>query len=255
MIEPWAIRVVWLRYFAIYRKDIRFGLTTTFVEPILYLLSFGYGLGTMVGAIQVDGLSLSYRQFIFAGIAAQTILFQGFFEAAYGSFVRMYYQRIYQAMAMTPITLSEVLWGELLWDATKGTIAAAAVLLIGSLTGDFRPLGALAALPVAFVSAMLFGALGLLSAAWAASIDEISYPQFLFIFPMFLFCGVFFPLTQLPEWLQTAVWALPLTPVVSLLRTFTLGTPLYWRAVPILGAWLVAAVWYSRRRMLARLVK
>lgn len=255
MIDGWAIRVVWLRYFAIYRKDIRFGLTTTFVEPVLYLLSFGYGLGTMVGAIQVDGLSLTYRQFIFAGIAAQTVLFQGFFEAAYGSFVRMYYQRIYQAMAMTPITLSEVLWGELLWDATKGTIAATAVLLIGAVTGDFRPLGALAALPVAFLCAFLFGALGLLSAAVSASIDEISYPQFLFIFPMFLFCGVFFPLSQLPGWLQTAVWALPLTPVVSLLRSLTLGTPVFWRAVPILAAWLTVTVWYARRRMLHRLVK
>jgi lipooligosaccharide transport system permease protein len=255
MIEGWAIWVVWRRYFAIYRKDIRFGLTTTFVEPILYLLSFGYGLGTMVGTIQVDGIELTYRQFIFAGIAAQTVLFQGFFEAAYGSFVRMYYQRIYQAMAMTPITLAEVLWGELLWDATKGSIAAAAVLLIGGLTGDFLALGALAALPVTFLSALLFAALGLLSAAWAASIDEISYPQFLFIFPMFLFCGVFYPLDQLPAWLQTFVWFLPLTPVVSLLRSLTLGTPIFWGAIPLLLIWLAAAVRLSRQRMLARLIK
>ncbi|OIP30492.1 hypothetical protein AUK22_02085 [bacterium CG2_30_54_10] len=255
MIEFWAIKVVWFRYFTIYRKDIRFGLTTTFVEPLLYLFSFGYGLGTMVGNLKFDGVSLSYRQFIFAGIAAQTILFQGFFEAAYGGFVRMYYQRIYQAIAMTPITLSEVLWGELLWDATKGTIAAAAVFLIGSVTGDFHPLGAFAALFVAFAGALLFGALGLLSAGWAASIDEISYPQFLFVFPMFLFCGVFFPIEQLPGWMETTVWILPLTSLVSLLRTITLGTPLHLQAIPLLATWLVVTVWYARRRMLQRLIK
>ncbi len=144
------------------------------------------------------------------------------------------------------------------FPAVKGisfAIAAAAVLLIGSVTGDFRALGALAALPVVFLGALLFASLGLLAAAWAASIDEISYPQFLFIFPMFLFCGVFFPLSQLPEWWQPIVWVLPLTPVVSLLRSLTLGTPVFWRAVPILLIWLVTAVRASRRRMLARLIK
>src|SRR5262249_45225493 len=111
-----AIRCVWLRYFDVYRKSLTYGIVTTFVEPLLYLFAFGFGLGSIVRKVSMLGVDLSYRQFIFAGIAAQSLMFQGFFEAAYGSFIRMYYQRIFQAIAVTPVTLSEVLWAEILWD-------------------------------------------------------------------------------------------------------------------------------------------
>src|SRR5438270_14048913 len=138
-----AVRCVWLRHFDVYRKSLAYGLVTTCAEPLLYLFSFGFGLGSLIGTVKLLGIELTYRQFIFAGIVAQTLMFQGFFEAAYGSFIRMYYQRIFQAIAVTPITLSEVLWAEILWDASKATFAASAVLMIGIATGDFSPAGAL----------------------------------------------------------------------------------------------------------------
>lgn len=251
----WAIRCVWSRYFAIYRKNIAFGITTTFVEPVLYLLSFGFGVGALIGVLKTDGISVTYRQFIFAGIAGQTIMFQAFFESAYGSFVRMYYQKIYQAIGMTPITLSEILWAELIWDSSKATFSASAVLLIGWMVGDFSAWGALAALPFAFVCGFLFAGMGMLSAARSASIDELSYPQFLLIFPMLLFCGVFFPLEQLPVAGQWVAWCLPLTSVVSLFRTLTLGFPLKAPVLVVLPVWLFGAVWFARRCMYRRLVK
>ncbi|MGK5086253.1 hypothetical protein WDW86_01740 [Bdellovibrionota bacterium FG-2] len=136
-------------------------------EPLLYLLSFGIGMGSLIGNLHVHGVTVSYRQFVFAGILAQTVLFLGFFEASYGSFIRMYYQKIFQPIATTPITLSEVLWGELLWDASKGSFAAAGVLLNCSITGDFSPLGALLCLPLCFAFAFMFAAMGL----WVASVS------------------------------------------------------------------------------------
>lgn len=228
---------------------------TTFVEPLLYLFAFGFGLGFMIGAVTVSGVQLTYRQFIFAGIAGQTIMFQGFFESAYGAFIRMYYQRIFQAIAVTPITLSEVLWAELIWDASKASFAAIAILLIGVAMGDFHPLGALLAVPLTFVTALLFAELGLLVAAKAKTIEEISYPQYLLIFPMFLFCGIFFPLENLPQYLQWAAWILPLTSVVSLLRTLTLKTPLEPLVFIVITAWLLVLTPLSRRAMTRRLIK
>lgn len=251
----WAVRCVWLRYFDVFRKSLRFYIVTTFSEPILYLLSFGLGMGALVGTVKVHGMEVSYRSFVFAGIIGQTVLFQGFYEASFGAFVRMYYQKIFGAMAVTPITLSEVLWGELLWDATKATVAAEVVTLIGVALGDFRPLALLTVLPVAFVSSLLFAGLGLTVAARAQSIDAISYPQYLIIFPMFLFCGVFYPIESLPAALQGLAWALPLTSVVSLVRTLTLGFPFQPWAAPILAAWLLLLVFFSRRSMFGRLVK
>jgi lipooligosaccharide transport system permease protein len=250
-----AIRLVWMRYFAVYCKSLKYALVTTFVEPLLYLFAFGFGLGTMIGAVRVSEVELTYRQFIFGGIVAQTLMFQGFFEAAYGSFIRMYYQRIFQAIAVTPITLSEVLWAELIWDASKAAFAALAVLGIGVLMGDFRPMGALLSVPVCFLAALLFAELGLLVAAKSKTIEEISYPQYLLIFPMFLFCGVFFPLASLPVWLQWLAWTLPLTSVVSLIRTLTLGTPTEPGVFLVILAWLAFLTPWSRNAMSRRLIK
>jgi lipooligosaccharide transport system permease protein len=246
---------VWLRYFDVFRKSLRYYLVTTFSEPILYLLAFGLGVGGLVGSVKTQGMEISYRSFVFAGIIGQTVLFQGFYEASYGGFIRMYYQKIFSAMAVTPITLSEVLWGELLWDATKATVAAEVVTALGVALGDFPPRALAAVLPLAFFSSLLFAGLGLAVAARAKTIDEISYPQYLVVFPMFLFCGVFYPIETLPAALQWVAWALPLTSVNSLARTLALGFPFQPWAIPILAAWLVALVLLSRRAMFGRLVK
>lgn len=251
----WAIRRVWHRYFDVFRKNILYGTVTTLVEPLLYLLSFGLGLGALVGEVEAQGVRTPYRAFIFAGIVAQTVLFQGFFEASYGGFIRMYYQKIFQAMATTPITLSEVLWGELLWDASKGTFASAAVLLIGVVAGDFSTPGALLAVPLCFVGSFMFAAMGLWVAAISRTIEVISYPQYLLVFPMFLFCGIFYPIETLPGALQWLCWALPLTPVVALARSLVLESRFPWHAAPLLPFWTLFFTWLSRRSMFRRLVK
>jgi len=250
-----AIGCVWRRYLDVYRKSLKYALVTTFVEPLLYLTAFGFGLGTIIGSVTLDGVELTYRQFIFAGIAAQTVMFQSFFEAAYGAFIRMYYQRVFQAIAVTPITLSEVLWAEIIWDASKATFSASAVLTIGVVMGDFRPWGAVAALPLCFIGALVFAELGLLVAAKSKTIEEISYPQYLLIFPMFLFCGVYFPLTNLPTYLQWLAWTLPLTSVSSLIRTLTLGVTLNPQVFIVILAWLGILTPWSRNAMTRRLIK
>jgi len=251
----WGVWCVWRRYFLIFVKSIGYYLVTTFLEPLLYLLAFGIGVGSLIGTIQTNGVRLSYRSFIFSGIIAQTLLFQGFYEGAFGAFVRMYYQRIFQAIAITPITLSEVLWGELVWDASKSTLAAEVVALIGVIAGDFPPSSLLTLVPVCFLSSLLFSGMGLTAAAYSRNIDELSYPQYLLVFPMFLFCGVFYPVENLPGALQRIAWIFPLTAVNSLVRTLTVGLPFQIRAVPILLGWLLILVLLGRRSMTRRLVK
>jgi len=250
-----AVWRVWSRYFLSYRRNLWFAVTTTYVEPILYLLSFGFGLGEMVGDRQIQGVTVSYRQFVFAGIAAQTILFQGFFEGAYGGFVRMYYQKVFQAIAVTPITLEEILWGEMFWNASKATFAVSAVFLIGAVTGLFSWLGVLIIMPLAFLFALEFASLGLLTAARSRTIDEISYPQFLLVFPMFLFCGVFFPIDVLPPVVRGLVWVLPLTPVCDVIRGLTLGTPMWGWSPFLIILWTGFLVPMARKAMFQRLVK
>ena len=251
----WGVWSVWRRYFSVFVKSIGYYLVTTFVEPLLYLFAFGVGVGSLIGTLQDGGVHLSYRRFIFSGIIAQTLLFQGFYEGSYGAFVRMYYQRIFQSIAITPITLSEVLWGELIWDASKATLAAEVVALIGVISGEFPPMSLLTLLPLCFSASLLFSAMGLAAAAYSRSIDELSYPQYLLVFPMFLFCGVFYPVEDLPRALQTVAWIFPLTSVNSLVRTLTIGLPFQSWAVAILLVWLLVLVVLARRAMTRRLVK
>lgn len=249
-----GIFFVWMRYFSVFRKNLVYGIVTTLVEPILYLLSFGFGLGGMIGTIQADGLEVSYRAFVLAGIVGQAILFQAFFEASYGGFIRMYYQKIFQAISVTPVTLSEVLWGELIWDSSRACFAAIAVLMIGVITGDFSWRGALVLIPASFLFSLLFSALGILVAARSRTIESISYPQYLIVFPMFLFSGVFFPLSNLPAPFRGFVEWMPLTPVLSLVRSFVLGYPLKIEAIIVLLFWTVLLVPWSRRAMTRRLI-
>lgn len=250
-----SVWTVWLRYFAVYRKNLWYGLITTFVEPVLYLMSFGFGLGGVIGEIDAGGgRFVPYRAFVLAGLFGQTLLFQAFFDAAYGGFVRMYYQKVFQAIAVTPVTLSEVLWGELLWCATRATLSASVVVAIGIAIGDFHLAGALVLVPFAFLVGLLFGALGMLIAGWARTIESISYPQYLLIFPMFLFCGVYFPLSNLPEGVRVVASILPLTSVLSIARALALGLESTIWSLPLVLLWTAILVPAARRSMKRRLL-
>jgi lipooligosaccharide transport system permease protein len=249
-----SVWTVWLRHYSVFRKNIVYGMVTTFVEPILYLGSFGFGLGAVIGNIEAGGEQVSYRAFVLAGLIGQTLLFTSFFDGAYGGFIRMYYQKIFQAISVTPVTLSEVLWGELLWCSSRGLLSASAILLIGGVLGDFSWWGCLVALPVIFLASVLFAAVGMLVAAGSRTIESISYPQYLAIFPMFLFCGVYFPLSQLPEWGQHLATVLPLTALLSVVRTLLLGFRHEWWALPLLLAWTIPFIPWARNAMRRRVV-
>src|SRR5438067_7583303 len=142
-----------------------------------------------------------------------------------------------------------------MWEASMATFSASVVIIIGIAMGDFSLREAILALPLCFAGATLFAALGLLVAAKSRTIEEISYPQYLLVFPMFLFCGVFFPLTTLPVYLQWLAWGLPLTSIVSLIRTLTLGTPLQLQVFIVIAAWFAVLVPWSRQAMSRRLIK
>jgi lipooligosaccharide transport system permease protein len=255
MISAWGVYVVWLRYFDVFRRNLAYGVLTTFLEPFLFLASFGFGLGVIVPDLHLHGVTLTYRQFVLAGIVGQAVLFQSFFEAAYGAFVRMYYQKIFHAMAVTPITISEVLAGELLWDSSKATFSAFSVIIVGILLGDFHAAGALlVGIPLAFLGCLMFSSMGLLAAAKSQTIDAISYPQYVVVFPMFLFSGVFFPLENLPGAVQVAAWIFPLTPFLSVFRSATLGLPWVWYAPILVLLWVAVLVPWSYRAMLKRMI-
>jgi len=191
------------------------------LQPILYLVALGLGLGSIVETI--PGFR-SYIEFIAPALIAMSMMNASFFECTYGSFVRMYYQKTFDAIITTPISIEEVIAGELLWGATRSLIDSSIVLgvvaafgLIGSQFFVMIPI-------IAFLAGLMFSGMAMCFTAIASNIDFFNYPSFLLITPMMLICGTFFPLSSLPESIQiVANLFLPLTHAVILSRGLMIG--------------------------------
>ncbi len=214
---------VWRRNFAVYRKTWSVSFMPPLLEPLLYLAAFGFGMSGLVGDVAWAGRPVSYIVFIAPALLSVNMMYNSFFETTYGSFVRMYYQKTFDAMLATPLTIEDVISGELLWGATKSVVAAGIMLVVLSCFGFVHYPGGLWVLPIAAVGGLLFASLGMIATALVPTIEVFNVPIFLVIFPMFVFGGTFFPVEYLPPWARWISMALPLTHISSLVRGATLN--------------------------------
>jgi lipooligosaccharide transport system permease protein len=250
----WRVWTVWRRNFDVFRRMFLVNFLLPMAEPLLYLVALGFGLGSFIR--EIDGVP--YARFIGPGLVAVATMYASFFECTYSSFVRMYYQRTFDAIVATPVNVEEVVAGEMLWGATRAAINATMVFVVVALFG-LAPWWLLPFVSVfGFACGVLFAALGMIATALVPSIDFFNYPIFLFITPMFLFSGTFFPMSALPKFAQAASLAvLPLSHVVRILRGFVLGR--VDASLALSGAWIVVvgAVLFlvAIRLMRRRLVK
>ena len=211
---------VWMRNKDVFMKTYKTNFLPSLLEPVLYLLALGFGLG---GFIQpIDGQP--YIQFFAPALVAVSMMFSSFYECTFASFVRMYFQKTFDAIIATPVSIEEVITGEILWGATKSLINSSIVLGVIVVFGvPFTPLFFLIP-PLSFLIGMLFSSLAMCFTAIVPNIDSFSYPNFLYITPMFLLSGTFFPLTSMPELLQILGQIfLPLTNAVIVIRSLASG--------------------------------
>jgi lipooligosaccharide transport system permease protein len=250
-----ALRV-WLRNVTVAKRTILFSFLPPLVEPVLYLLAFGLGLGALVGEVSTGGGQLSYLHFLAPALLAIQGANNSFFETTYASFVRMHYQRTFDAMLATPLTLDDVIAGEIAWGASKAAVATALMMAVVAPFGLFPSAFILLGIPLALVGGFALGSLGMIFTAILPTIETFNIPVFLLVTPMFLFSGTFFPIEQLPGWAQTLAALLPLTHLVVLFRGAAAGTPLPGTMAAILyllaftAAVYPAAVLLMRRRLI-----
>jgi lipooligosaccharide transport system permease protein len=211
---------VWRRNMDAFMKTYQVNFIPPFVEPVLYLLALGYGVGALIQ--DVDGIP--YPVFIAPALVSISVMYSSFFECTYSSYVRMYYQKTFDAMIATPLSIEDVITGEILWGATRSTIYATLMIPVLFLFGVIDMPTSLLLIPFAIPAGFLFAAIGICFTAITPGIDALNYPAFLFITPMFLFSGTFFPISILPETLQYFAFGfLPLANVVSVNRAITFG--------------------------------
>ncbi len=217
----WNAWKVWRRNWDVFFKTYRVNFLPPFIEPVLYLLAIGYGLGMFVGEIE----GIPYVLYIAPALLAISMMNSSFFECTYSSFVRMYYQKMFDAMVSTPLSIEDVIAGELLWGATRSFIYATAMLVVLVAFGVVSLPTSLLVIPFSFLAGLLFAGIAMCFTAITPGIDTLNYPAFLFITPMFLFSGTFFPLEVLPQTVQViAVTLLPLTQLVIITRSLTLSS-------------------------------
>ena len=209
---------VWHRNLSVFVRTWQVNFFPPLVEALLYLFAIGMGIGSYVKEIE----GVPYVTFIAPAILAIAVMNSAFFECTYGSFVRMYYQKSFDAMIATPLSIEDVIAGELLWGATRSVIYVVIMLpVLAAFNVISLPL-AILAVPLAFLGGLMFAGIAMCFTAITPGIDTLNYPSFLFITPMSLFSGTFFPLTLLPVALQyIALALLPLTHLVAIMRMFT----------------------------------
>ena len=222
------------------------------IEPFIMLVAIGFGLGAYIQDIG----DLSYAEFLAPGVIASYAMFHAAFDASYGAYLRMETHHIYEAILFTPLGPEDIVVGEVMWSGTRAVVSATAVLVAAAMFGLVSSPLAVLAIPCAYLIGLMIASIAMILTATATTIGAMNNFFTLFILPMFYVSGVFFPLDRLPQGVQVASWALPLTPSAALVRGLVAGDTSWlmvlWAlellAYTVVGLWL--ASFFMRRRLI-----
>ncbi len=231
-LESSALSGVWKRETTLFR---RYWPSTTFssvVEPTIYLLAFGIGLGALVPVV----VGVPYIDFLGTGVVATAVLFSSAFAGIFQTFVRRVFQRSYDAILATPVDVHELVVAEASWIAAKAGVYGLAPLLVAMAFGLDPSVGMLLVPAIGFLTGLGFALFGIWTSALVPSIDSFNYIISAVLTPLFLVAGTFFPIAGLPGWAQAAAQANPLYHCVELVRHAAFGF------VPLADLWHVAAL-------------
>lgn len=241
---------VWQRHLKVYTKLYLSSLTLNVIEPVLYLTAMGLGLGAYL--TEMDGMP--YINFIAPGIIAYSAMFAASGECTYGTYVRMTYQKTFDAILATPVSLDDLVTGEMLWGATKSMIYGSIIIGTISVMGLVGSPLIILAIPMLFIGGIIFSEMAVFYAAVVPGIDYFNYYFTLVVTPMFLFSGIFFPVSGLPEVAGNIAWFTPLYHLVNITRGLA-GGNFPWGDM----VWLVACAvvlapfpFYAMRRRMVK---
>jgi lipooligosaccharide transport system permease protein len=217
-------------------------------EPLITLIAFGYGLGPLLGQVQ----GLPYIEFLASGSIAVSCTLAATFEALYSAYSRMQVQKTWDSILNAPIALDDIVFAEMLWAAIKSLFTVAAIMLVLIVLGISRTPLLLVALPLLGLVGITFASIALVFNALAQGYDFFTYYFTLVITPMTFLSGVYFPIEQMPGWLQSVAQVLPLTAAVELVRPLVVGEWPQAPVQPLLILLAYAAVGYYIALVLTR---
>lgn len=211
---------VWYRHMRVYTKNLVSNGLPPFLEPLIFLAGIGLGLGKYI--VRMEGIP--YIQFLSTGLLMTAAMFTAAFECTFGTFIRLEFDKVYDGMLAAPITVNNLLIGEIIWAGTKGFFFTFCVLVIVSVFGIIPPLPALPTPLIGFLTGAMFATLSLFITSLVTNINHFNFYFTGFISPMFFFTGVVFPIENLPRWLQVVAEVFPLTHPVRMTRALAMGS-------------------------------
>jgi len=185
------------------------------VEPTIYLLAFGFGFGSLVSTIN----GYSYVEFVGTGTVATAVLFSSAFAAMFGTFVKYQFQRTYDAILAAPVDTEELVTAESLWIAVRAGVYGCVPMVVAIFFGLDPAWGMLTVPFIGFLTGLGWANFGIMTAGYAKAIENFSYIISAVLTPLFLVAGTFFPITNLPEWMQWLAAVNPLHQCVVLVRS------------------------------------
>ena len=242
---------VFQRNFLVWKKLAVPSLVGNIAEPLMWLVAFGYGMGALVGQVQLStpqgDTAVPYILFLASGSICMSAMNAASFEALYSAFSRMHVQKTWDGILNAPVRLDDVVLAEMLWAAFKALFTVVAILGVMLVLGISHSPKLLLALPVLLCAGITFACIALVFNALAQGYDFFTYYFTLFLTPMMFLSGVFFPREQLPGVVRTISDWLPLTNAVALVRPLFLDQwpdrPLVHLAV--LAVYAVGAFWVA----------
>ena len=209
---------IFVRNLLVWRKLAIPSLIGNIAEPLMWLVAFGYGMGTLIGQVSIGGVKVPYLLFLASGSICMSAMNAATFEALYSAFSRMHVQKTWDGILNAPIRLDDVLLAEMLWAAFKALFTISAILLVMLALGISHSPKLILCWPILLIVGITFSCIALIFNALAQGYDFFTYYFTLFLTPMTFLSGVFFPRDQLPHWIQVISWYLPLTQAIELIR-------------------------------------
>jgi lipooligosaccharide transport system permease protein len=194
-----------------------------FFEPLFYLGAVGFGVGRFVGTVEYGGAELEYASFLAPGMLAASSFNGALFDGFFSPFFKLNWMKTYDGIITTPINVSDIAVGEVIWALIRGTIYSTGFIVVMVALGLIHSLWALFALPAVMVSGAALSSGAMVLTAKTKEISSLEKVMTLIVLPMFLFSGTFFPVSQYPDLLRPIVQATPLYHSASLLRALTTG--------------------------------
>ena len=217
-------RVVLERSWIQFKSSAWLVVASGFIEPVLNLIVFGYGVGNFIGNIELDnGLSVSYASFVVPGLLASAAMMGAVMDSTWNVFFKMHEARLYNAMLATSLGPMDVAIGEIAWALLRGALYSTAFMAIVTPLGLIESWWGLLAIPAGAVIGFGFASLGMALTSYMTSFQHMGMINIVLL-PITLFSGSFFPLSVLPHWLANIVYWTPLTQGIELMRSLTLGT-------------------------------